>query len=151
MRTIQREIVGAFIFSADDKILLGKAGVFSESWSIPGGGIENDETMVEALNREILEETGIDISQSTTKKLEGISTGISEKTLRDTKERVTVEMIFHDYNVSLPLLSHDVALSFADDFTDGKWFTSTQLKDIKIAPPTEKRLIQIGFIATYND
>lgn len=67
MRTIQRDIVGAFIFSSDNKLLLGKSikgGVYPDYWIVPGGGMEPDETKVEAVKRETLEETGIDISEA---------------------------------------------------------------------------------------
>jgi len=65
MRTIKRDVVGAFIFSSDNKILLGKSrkgGVYHGTWMVPGGGIEEGETMRDAVIREIREEVGVDIS-----------------------------------------------------------------------------------------
>lgn len=44
-----------------DKILLVKAKMHG-LWELPGGGIEMNETMIEALHREVLEETGYKIS-----------------------------------------------------------------------------------------
>ncbi|MBX6334015.1 NUDIX domain-containing protein [Candidatus Saccharibacteria bacterium] len=61
MRTIKRDVVGAFIFSSDNKILLGKSrkgGVYHGTWMVPGGGIEEGETMRDAVIREIREEVG---------------------------------------------------------------------------------------------
>ena len=94
MRTIDRDIVGAFIFSKDDQILLGKGGVYPGKWIVPGGGIEPGETKLAALKREILEETGIDISGDKVEALKEVLEGESQKTLRDSGERVLVKMRF---------------------------------------------------------
>ncbi len=78
MRTIQRNIVGAFIFSSDGKLLLGKnrkGGVYPGLWTVPGGGIKEGETKLAALKREILEETGVDITDAKIERLEGVLTG----------------------------------------------------------------------------
>jgi 8-oxo-dGTP diphosphatase len=58
---MQRDIVGAFIFSSDKHILLGKSrrgGAYSGRWIVPGGGIEPGESKVAAVIRETQEETG---------------------------------------------------------------------------------------------
>lgn len=60
-----RVVVGAVI-EKDNCILLGQKaknrGPYPNQWHIPGGGIENHETLETALRREILEETGLDIN-----------------------------------------------------------------------------------------
>lgn len=55
--------VGAVIIR-DNHILLVKRGSAPSygKWSVPGGHVELGETMEEALKREVLEETGIDIN-----------------------------------------------------------------------------------------
>jgi 8-oxo-dGTP pyrophosphatase MutT (NUDIX family) len=55
------------IFSKDGKLFQGKkhparGGVYPCAWHLPGGGIEEGEDKIFALRREVLEETGIDIS-----------------------------------------------------------------------------------------
>ena len=48
------------IVNSKNEILLGKCcGVYQ----FPGGHLENNETMLECLRREVLEETGIDIGE----------------------------------------------------------------------------------------
>lgn len=53
--------VGAVIINPDNKILLCKSHKWNNKYVIPGGHIESGEKMEEALKREILEETGLNI------------------------------------------------------------------------------------------
>lgn len=48
---------------------------------VPGGGVDDGETKVEALHREMLEETGIDISSAVIKPL-SVSSGEHENFTR---------------------------------------------------------------------
>lgn len=54
--------VGAVVFRGDD-ILVIKRGKepFKGHWSIPGGGLEYGERVVDAVKREVREETGLEI------------------------------------------------------------------------------------------
>lgn len=51
--------VKALIINSDKEILLGKSDI---SYQFPGGHLEDNESLIEALKREVLEETGIKIS-----------------------------------------------------------------------------------------
>jgi 8-oxo-dGTP pyrophosphatase MutT (NUDIX family) len=148
MRTIHRDIVGAFIFSTDDKVLLGhnrKGGVYQDQLVVPGGGIEENETKIEALKRETLEETGIDISDAMINQVEGSSIGESEKTLQ-TGERVFVKMNFYDFKIRLPVDSESVTLHFDDDYAGAQWYSAKDLKNAPIGPTTKATLQKIQFI-----
>lgn len=61
----RRVVVSAVIRNNKKQILLGKKpkdhGVYPGQWGIPGGGIEENETLEQALKREIKEETGLSI------------------------------------------------------------------------------------------
>lgn len=149
LRTIQRDIVGGFIVSKDGKVLLGlnrKGGHYEGSYVVPGGGIEEGETKEEALRREMREETGIDVTKGTVTEV-NTSTGANEKTLRDTSERVFVEMTFYDFMVALPWNAADISVIAEDDWTGPVWFTPQELTGISIAPPTSRTLRKIGFIS----
>ena len=51
--------VKALIINSNKEILLGKSDI---SYQFPGGHLEDNESLIEALKREVLEETGIDLS-----------------------------------------------------------------------------------------
>ncbi len=148
MRTIKRDIVGGFFFSKDNKVLLGKnrkGGVYEGSYVVPGGGVDEGETKEQALEREMLEETGIDITEGTIERV-NIATGEHEKTLQDTGERVFVEMTFYDYRVLLKENAHDIAVIAEDDWAEPRWFTAEELVNQKLSDPTRRTLQVIGFI-----
>lgn len=147
MRTIHRDIVGGFIFSADGKVLLGKnreGGVYEGTYVVPGGGVDEGETREQALRREMQEETGIDITSGVVDAI-NIATGAHEKTLRDTGERVFVEMTFYDYRVVLSQRADDVTVVAEDDWGSPRWFTSDELTTEHVGLPTSRTLQKIGF------
>jgi len=55
--------VGALIFDAVDRVLMIRTHKWSNLWGIPGGKIKFGEGSVEALRREIKEETALDVSE----------------------------------------------------------------------------------------
>jgi nucleoside triphosphatase len=55
------EIVVASILVTDGKVLITQSAKWSHKWTIPGGHIEEGETMLEAFKRETFEETGITV------------------------------------------------------------------------------------------
>lgn len=46
---------------ADGKVLLQKTSYSSQSWSLPGGGVEKNESAAMASQRELKEETGLEL------------------------------------------------------------------------------------------
>jgi 8-oxo-dGTP pyrophosphatase MutT (NUDIX family) len=146
MRTIQRDIVGAFIISSDGKLLMGKAGVYADQWVIPGGGINDGESTHDALIREVSEETGLDITHSTIEAVPLQLTGSSEKTLRDTGERVFVDMNFRDFVVRLEKPADMIELKTDDDFVDARWFPLGELTEVPMSPPMITTLQMLGYL-----
>jgi 8-oxo-dGTP pyrophosphatase MutT (NUDIX family) len=59
-----RQAAGIFFYSTttDRYLFLLRSDARNPSWSMPGGGIEKDETLLEGLTRECLEEMNIDIT-----------------------------------------------------------------------------------------
>lgn len=54
--------VGALVFDAADRVLLVRTHKWSNRWGIPGGKIRPGETAEAALRRELLEETGLAVT-----------------------------------------------------------------------------------------
>lgn len=141
-----RDIVGAFIFSADGKLLLGKGGVYGDDWLVPGGGIEEGESKLAAVKREVTEETGIDLAGAHIERIAGALTGESEKMLRDTGERVLVKMRFYNFRIDLPDVAQNITLKTEDDFTQAKWVALGDLSGLKLSPPSITTLRKMGYL-----
>lgn len=56
-----RAVVGVFIFNENDELFMMKTVQWGNKYAVPGGGLENGETLEEAGIREVKEETNIDI------------------------------------------------------------------------------------------
>lgn len=151
MRTIERDIVAALIFSRDGKLLLGKmdpaTSVYPGCWVIPGGGVESGESKTAALRREILEETGIDITSYRAILVDDTAKGESEKNLKDNGERVRVKMNFFDFRVDI----HDKsAQELGNDPTDEllqlAWVDLRDVANYRLSQPTLNLLNKLRLI-----
>lgn len=92
-----------------------RGGVYSKQWHIPGGGVNEGETLEEGLRREIFEEVGIDIKHYEVSLLDDIGRGESEKTLKDSSEIVLCKMNFNVFLVKLDIDSDKVSIKLNDD------------------------------------
>ena len=59
---IPRIVVGAFIFNKEGQMFLARSPKWGDRLVVPGGHVEYGETCIEALQREIKEETDLDIT-----------------------------------------------------------------------------------------
>ncbi|KKQ35438.1 MAG: hypothetical protein US51_C0005G0001, partial [Microgenomates group bacterium GW2011_GWA2_37_6] len=90
---------------------------------------------------------GIDISPYKIEFVTDEDKGTTEKTLKDTGEKVLVEMQFYVYKIVLSdINSEDVMLSLDDDLADARWFDISELSTVKLTPPSEKYFKKIGYI-----
>jgi len=121
-------------------------GVWPDCWNIPGGGVDEGERKEDAIRRETFEETGIDISSHRLEMIDDLGSGITEKTLRDSGERVIVDMKFTVYKVTLDKDAIDVHLKLDDEFLEGKWSTIEESKKLKLTPPTIELFKRLGYI-----
>ncbi len=64
--SIEKTVVGAVIASEDSKVLLlhrPADDYLGGLWELPSGGVESGESLIEALGREVAEETGLTVTE----------------------------------------------------------------------------------------
>ena len=151
-RTIYRIIAVGLFVSKDGKFLLGKkdpkgGGVYPDCWHIPGGGVdeEKNETLLEALEREMREEVGIEVANGAVKLLDDSGTGGSEKTL-DSGEVVWCEMKFNVFEIELDEYADEITVNPGDDIVETLWAEKDKLKDLQLTPPSIELFNKLGYL-----
>lgn len=139
MREIHRIIASALLFSSDGKLLLGKkdptsGGVYLDCRHLPGGGIDEGESLHDAVIREVSEEVGIDIHDTEITHLPYVDTGVSEKTLKDTGEKVLCHMEFNRFQITIDQPAHEIETTLSDDLVEVRRFTQEELTTIQLVP-----------------
>lgn len=139
LREIHRTIVSALIWSKDKKIVLWRkdpkwGGVYVEYWHIPWWWVHDWETLAAAVVREVYEEIGLDISSYELTLLPYTDAWVSEKTLKETWEKVSCHMEFNRFEVHLDKNADDIPLSLWDDLVEVKRFDTEELTTIDQVP-----------------
>lgn len=155
MRVIRRTIVSALIFSKDGKLLMGMkdpkdGGVYVDCWHIPGGGVDESETQERALRREILEEVGIDIADCKVSLADNQGSGETEKTLKDTGEKVMCHMKFYVYRVDVYKNANEIETKPDDDLVKLEWVEPAELDKYKLTPPSKTLFKRLGYKKRVN-
>lgn len=151
MRIIERRIVGSLLVSKDEHILLGYkdpkwGGRYSDCWVLPGGGVDEDESDLEALYREIKEEVGLDITPFESVLIDDSLTGENETIHNVTGEPVTFKMQFLDYLTKIPKDAKDIPATANDDLAKVEWIPFAKLAEYTLSPSTKDLLVKHGFI-----
>jgi ADP-ribose pyrophosphatase len=131
-----RVAVGAVVFKNDAVLLVRRGRPPSENvWAIPGGRVEIGETLQEAAEREILEETGI--------------------TIRAGKPVYTFDVIERDGTgkIRFHYVIVDLAAGYVtgdpapgDDAVEARWVSSQEIKGLQVSAATMKLLkTRFGF------
>jgi ADP-ribose pyrophosphatase len=125
-----RVAVGAVVWHAERVLLVrrGKAPADGQ-WAIPGGCVELGESLPQAAEREILEETGIRIAA-------GEPVYVFDMIERD--ETGTVR--FHYVIVDLAARYLGGRVRAGDDACEARWVSASELKDLNVSPPTRQLL-----------
>jgi 8-oxo-dGTP diphosphatase len=118
--------VGALIFRRNSILLVQRArSPLKGYWSLPGGLIEAGETIEAALQREVLEETGLIIRPK--KMFE-----IFERIILDKKGRAEYHYILHDYLCTVV----GGELKAGDDAGRVAWVQRDKLKTLQLTEGT---------------
>jgi len=121
-----RVAVGAVVFK-DERVLLVQRGrpPGAGQWAIPGGNVKLGETLQQAAEREVLEETGIIIRA-------GEPTYTCDAIVRDARGAVS----FHYVIVDLEAEYVSGTLRPADDAADARWVAAHDLDSLTISART---------------
>jgi len=114
-------VVGPIIYNEKGEILLIKNPKFGDFWTIPGGHIELDEPAEEALKREIMEETGLEL-----KNIEpiGFTEGINPEFFHKKKH-----FIYLNYLAELA----GGEMTKSEEMTEYLWIAPEKTGDLKIS------------------
>ena len=129
--------VGAIVIK-DEKILLVKRNKapHKDLWAIPGGSVELGETLQEAAERELREETGLTIKA-----------GDPVHTFDLIEQNKDGSLRFHYVIVDLEAEYVRGELRPADDARDARWFAPEEFEDISLSDSTKELLHIVGFIS----
>jgi ADP-ribose pyrophosphatase YjhB (NUDIX family) len=118
--------VGAVVLDRGDRVLLVKRGQapLKGEWSLPGGVVEVGETLADALTREVLEETGIEIEV-------GPVLEVLDRIHRSEDDRIEYHYVIVDY-LCRPRGGRAVSGSDADEV---RWVGASDLALFSVSPP----------------
>jgi len=150
LREIERVIASVVIISSDGKILMGrkdptKGGVYPDAWHIPGGGINEGESLENAAKREALEEVSLDLSSEKIALLPFVGYGGSVKTL-PSSEKVWCAMIFNRFEAKLSKPAIEINVRPGDDLVELRWFSESELHDIELVPGGKEFFQEAGYL-----
>ena len=116
--------VGALIIDGT-RILLCRRGKapFAGYWSLPGGLVEIGERVVDALRREVREETGLEIETDQVAE-------VFERITPDADGRIEYHYVLIDYLCRVT----GGTLQAGDDAAEVQWFERTELATLKLTP-----------------
>ncbi len=120
---------GGIVEDAEGKILLVKT--IHGGWVFPGGQVEVGENVVDALKREVLEESGIEITVS---HLIGIYSNTGTYLWHDETTEIPTK-------VMLDFVCHPIggALATSDETTASQWVPRDQVLELISGPPIRMR------------
>ena len=136
MNSRRIECVGAVVTDAEGRLLLVLRGREPGAglWSIPGGKVEPGESYVEAVRREVPEETALEVDV-------GEPVGTVERPAPGGDV-----FVIHDYLAAPAAGSAADAVRAGDDAADAGWFTPAELRALPTVPGLVEALEHWGVL-----
>lgn len=117
--------VGAIIMHRGTLLLVLRNQAPAEgTWSLPGGRVELGESLTEALEREVREETGLDID------IEGLA-GIAERIIPDDSGAISHHFVICDFYARV---RGGTDAQAADDAAEARWVPVGELATLPLSP-----------------
>ncbi|MFA4819822.1 MAG: NUDIX domain-containing protein [Candidatus Aenigmatarchaeota archaeon] len=135
---METRIIVSAIIEKDGKFLFGKKqpgrGPYPNTWHLLGGGIERDETLIDAVKREILEESGLEITD--------IVPVSFDEDIESNKHGVDTHYIFLVFKTKYK----SGKLTPKNDISELKWIDKSSLAKTKLNRPTVRLFRKLGLI-----
>ncbi|AZZ61552.1 NUDIX hydrolase [Oenococcus sp. UCMA 16435] len=121
--------VGGVVLNENQEILLVKT--FFRGWEIPGGQVENGENLIDALKREVKEESGIEVKVG---KLIGIYSNIKRSDSIGSKQNIATKVI-------IDFICQKAAgkLSISSETSKSSWISKKKVLDLISYPIYQER------------
>ena len=134
---MKKRIVVVAIIERDGKFLMGNkakdVGPYPNTWRIPGGGVEEGETLEAAIKREVKEETNLD-----TVSVEKM--GMQEDETENKHGKMT-HYIFHLFKVKTRGKE-----TSTEEFPELKWVSQQEFRNLPLAKPSIEFFKQLGYL-----
>jgi nucleoside triphosphatase len=132
---LRRIICAAVIQNSEGEYLLCKAhpeyGVFPNQWAFPGGGMEDYETLEEAVRREVREEVGLELESF--QPLE-FADDFRVKKLRDG----TTADVYMIYLLFSAVAKDPENIQLNDEFVEYKWVRAEKVLNYDLNEPARQ-------------
>lgn len=132
---LRRFICAAIVQNAEGQYLLCKShpefGVFPNQWAFPGGGMEENETLEEAVRREVREEVGLELESFEPLAFED---DLRVKKLRDGSS-IEVYMV---YLVFVTKAKNPENIRLNEEFVEYRWVDAANVQEYDLNEPARR-------------
>jgi 8-oxo-dGTP pyrophosphatase MutT (NUDIX family) len=111
------------------------------------GGVEGDESQIQAVKREMLEDVGIDGAPYSPRLVDNQGTGESEKVLKENGETVLCKMQFNYYRIDISEKAAGITMYPTEELPTLQGAALADLEDHKLPSPSVEIFKRLGFIS----